>query len=127
MHDTMAKGRVTAQRKNDAHSQAMLLRIARNLRFFGTSRGVESETFTAICNPRMYQSQPYIQVIMRAVERPSRCYTFLQEFESINMSFCNQRLTCTPKKRNYKDIFPQPSRNLPSASTKISKTSRIVY
>ena len=42
---------------------------------------------------------------MRAVERPSRFYSFLAEIESMNMSFYNQQLTSTPKKRNDKDIL----------------------
>ena len=59
----------------------------------------------AVERPSRFYSFPYIHVIMRAVERPSRFYSFLKEIESMNMSFCNQQLTSTPKKRNYKDIF----------------------
>ena len=104
----------------------MVNRIARNWPLLVTRRGAENEPATAVYNVRMYQRQPWIQVIMQAAERPSRCYSFLKEMESMIMSFCNQQLTST-KKRNVKDIFLQPSRNLASSSTKRSKTSRNVY
>ena len=35
---------------------------------------------------------------MRAVERPSRCYSFQKETESMILSFFNQQLTSTKKK-----------------------------
>ena len=121
----MAKGSITAERKNRTHPQAMLHRTALNWRFlWHESRRVEGEPVTAVCNVRIDQRQSYIQVIMRAVERPSRFYSFLyiqvvmraverpsrfysflKEIESMNMSFCNQQLISTSQKINYKNIF----------------------
>ena len=91
--------------KKDTHPQAMVHRIARNWSLVGTRRDDENEPATVVSNVRMHQRQPLIQVIMQAAERPSRCYSFLKEIESMIMYFCNQQLTSTPKKRNYKDIF----------------------
>ena len=42
---------------------------------------------------------------MRAVARPSRCYIFPKEFESMIVSFCNQQLTSTPKKETIRISF----------------------
>ena len=42
---------------------------------------------------------------MRAVERPSRCYSFLKEIESMIMSFSNQQLTTAPKKETVRITF----------------------
>ena len=114
----MAKGLITAERKNRTHPQAILHRTALNFRFlWHESRRVEGEPVTAVRNVRIDQTQPYIQVIMRtverpsrfyrfpyiqvirrAVERPSRFYSFLKEIESMNMSFSIQQLISTPKK-----------------------------
>ena len=56
----------------------MVHRIARNWPLLGTGRGAENEPATAVYNVRMYQRQPWIQVIMKAAERPTVFWTLLQ-------------------------------------------------
>ena len=46
-----------------------------------------------------------MQVIMRAVECPSRWYSILKKIESIIMFFCSQQLTSTPKKETIRISF----------------------
>ena len=61
----------------------MVRRMARNWILFGTRICAESEAVTTICNMRMNQTKPKIQVIMRAVEHPSRCYSFLKDIDYV--------------------------------------------
>ena len=112
----------------------MVRRIARKWILLATRTGAESESVTAVCNVTIYQTLPNNKVIMRAVQRTSRCYSFLKDIESLSMFFCNQHLTSTQKKEtirisfcNHRVTSPPHKKDLKRAGICINESDRPRY